>query len=175
MGLSIAYSILKRHSGYIFFNSEVGEGTTFYIYIPAEKTKSEDRKKSTNIKEILKDKKILIMDDELSIRELLYSILTMYDAKVISSSNGNEALRFYKNIKGIDVVITDLTVPGGMGGKELIENILKIDKNAKVIVSSGYSSDPITRNYKNYGFSNVLPKPFKVNELLSILKETLSE
>ncbi len=175
LGLTIAYSIIKWHHGYIFIDSEKDRGTTVKIYIPAVTEMINEEKISTDENLFLKGKTILIMDDEKDIRDFVKNVLTIYGANVLTASHGKEALDYYKLHKNIDLTITDLTVPGGMGGDVLIKKILKINGNAKVIVSSGYSSDPIMQHYKDYGFYGVLPKPFKMDNLISVIKKALSD
>ncbi|MGH7849671.1 MAG: response regulator, partial [Thermodesulfobacteriota bacterium] len=89
------------------------------------------------------------------------------------------ALKHYKRAKmegePFDMVIMDLTVPGGMGGKEAIEKLLLYDPGVKAIVSSGYSSDPILEKYKKYGFKGVLPKPYEMGKLSDVLYGVLAE
>ena len=113
--------------------------------------------------------KVLIMDDDETIRKMLKNMLNLagYEAEV--TADGREALEKYKNaMESLDpfsAVIMDLTVPGGMGGKEAIKNLLEIDPAAAVIVSSGYATDPIMSEYKKYGFSAVIAKPYSIKQL----------
>lgn len=172
LGLSVSYSIIKKHKGYIGFESEEGKGTTFLIFIPA----SEDKFKTNgDIKQYIKkgSGNILIMDDEIMIVETLQKMLKVLGYKSDFCQNGEEVILKYKNNfnteKKFDAIIMDLTIPGGMGGKEAIENILNFDKNAIVIVSSGYSNDIIIANYKIYGFKAILNKPYQISELAEIL------
>ena len=100
-----------------------------------------------------------------------------YEVEV--STDGLEALRKYEVAiaagRRFDAVIMDLTIPGGMGGKEAISHLLQIDQNAKAIVSSGYSNDPVMANFRDYGFVGVVPKPYKIEELSHTLKDVLSQ
>jgi len=172
LGLSVSYSIIKKHKGYIGFESEEGKGTTFLIFIPT----SEDKFKTNgDIKQYIKkgSGNILIMDDEIMIVETLQKMLKVLGYKSDFCQSGEEAILKYRNNfntqNKFDAVIMDLTIPGGMGGKEAIENILSIDENAIVIVSSGYSNDIIIANYNIYGFKAILNKPYQLNELAEIL------
>lgn len=112
---------------------------------------------------------ILVMDDEEIIQDVATSILTTLGYKVTTAADGGEAVRLYKEAqeKGMpfDVVIMDLTIPGGVGGREAVKELLEFDQTAKVIVSSGYSYDPIMANFKEYGFSGVILKPYSASEL----------
>ena len=109
------------------------------------------------------------MDDEESIRKLLCANLTLDGYEVELTTDGAEAIEQYTKAresgKPFDAVIMDLTIPGGMGGKETIKKLLEIDPDAKVIVSSGYATDPIIADYRKYGFSAVLPKPYNIDEI----------
>jgi len=118
---------------------------------------------------------LLLLDDDPIIQRTLSIILTRLGFKVEISQDGEEAIRKYlkaiNNNKKFSLVIMDLTIPGGMGGKEAIKKILKIDPSVKAIVSSGYSNDPIMTNYKEYGFIGVLSKPYTVNQLKELLQK----
>ena len=121
---------------------------------------------------------VLVMDDEEDVREIVQAILEELGYTVESVENGSEAVDLYRKRKEQDTpfsaVILDLTIPGGMGGKETIKKLLKIDRNIKAIVSSGYSTDPIMANFRDYGFSAVLSKPFLPQEISNILQEVLA-
>lgn len=180
LGLATCYSIIKRHNGKITVESKLGEGSVFCIYIPVLKKEPYKCKESVlqaNGKKELRKGRILIMDDETMIRNLLSEMLRYSGFEVVASKDGAEAIELYKKAieaeQTFDAVVMDLTVPGGMGGREAMEIIKKIDSNAKVIVSSGYSNDPIMGNYKKYGFSGVIEKPYKVDQLISVLQTIL--
>lgn len=119
------------------------------------------------------------MDDDDIIRDTVSSLLQHLNYKVEQARDGKEALDIYK--KALDmgspfsVVILDLTVPGGMGGKETIKALLELDPHVKAIVSSGYSEDPIMSNYKEYGFKGVVTKPFTVKALNDMLLKVISQ
>jgi len=118
--------------------------------------------------------KVLVMDDEEIIRKMLKNMLSLAGYEVELSANGKEALEKYGQAMKVgdpfDAVIMDLTIPGGMGGKEAVKQLLEIDPQAAVIVSSGYATDPIMSEYKKYGFKAVIAKPYSVKQL----QETLS-
>lgn len=175
LGLAICYSIIQKHGGRIYVESEVGVETIFHIELPASEKPVE---KVSEIKEIqeepkIKPCKILVMDDEEMIREMLVHMLQIKNHTVITSKDGNEAIEIYKREwesgKPFDLVILDLTIHGGLGGKETIVEILSINPDAKVIVSSGYSDDPIMADPKKYGFVSAIAKPYKVNELNAVI------
>lgn len=176
LGLAVVYSIIKNHGGYINVGSELGTGTTFTIYLPASPQQIQKKK-------VLADKiftgkgQILVMDDNKMVRDVLGDILKYLGYKVDFSKNGAEAIELYRNAleseQPFDVVIMDLTVPGGMGGKEALQKLLAIDPKVKAIVSSGYSTDPVMAHYEEYGFIDVITKPYKSTELSKKLYKIL--
>lgn len=186
LGLAITYSIIKKHDGYINLESENGTGTTFQIYLPV--SEKGITMKDAPVKTSAKDTsggpfegkgKILLMDDEEILRYTIGQMLSILQYEVETAKDGIETIELYNNAKEkgapFDVVIMDLTIPGGMGGKETIKTLLKIDPNVKAIVSSGYSNSRTMANYEDYGFSAVLPKPYNINELSETLRKVLQK
>ncbi len=177
LGLAVSYSIVEQHGGHITVSSEEGKGTKFTIYIPA--VEKEGKEKEEIVKErgkiVNNGKRILIMDDDENIREVLKEELEFLGYEVEETSEGKEAIEKYqdaiKNKKPFDLVILDLTVIGGMGGKDAAKKIKEIDEDAIIIVSSGYSEGDIMANYKEYGFNGVLKKPYTIGELRRVLNE----
>jgi PAS domain S-box-containing protein len=176
LGLAISYSIIKNHGGLITVNSELGQGTIFSILLPAIPGYVPEPKKQDDIRQI-DAKKILIMDDDQTVREIAASMLALIGCSIDEATNGKDAIALYikaqQNNTPFDIVIMDLTIPGGMGGKEAIAALLAVDPNARVVVSSGYANDPIMANYKEYGFCGVLPKPFKMDDLKRALASVI--
>ncbi len=171
LGLATVYNIIKKHNGYIKVDSLVGKGTMFFIYLPAETTQKPKEIKKDETKETKNKKRtILIMDDNDELRETVKELLELLGNKVYTATKGEEAIEIYKNNK-IDLAILDLTIIGGMGGKETIKELLKIDKNVKAIVSSGYSDDDAMANYKEYGFIGKIEKPYTIAKLKKLLEE----
>ena len=117
------------------------------------------------------------MDDEEIVRDLAASLFDQLGFVVVQAKDGQEALNLYQaflnDSRKIDLVIMDLTIPGGMGGKEAMARLLEIDPEARAIVSSGYSNDPVMAEYDKYGFKACLKKPFKIEELVAILNEIM--
>jgi signal transduction histidine kinase/ActR/RegA family two-component response regulator len=177
MGLPVAYSIVKKHGGFIEAQSIMGAGTFFYVYLPASDKKPQPVNKVAE--EPLKKGSghILIMDDEEAIKRLLVQGLKKAGYEVEAASNGNEALILYHKAIGsgkpYDAAILDLTVPGSMGGIETLKELQKLNPDIIAIASSGYSDDPVMSNHKKYGFSGALIKPYTIPELLSRLNKTL--
>lgn len=177
LGLATTYSIILKHDGYITAESSPTVGTNFHIYLPASKKRIPTRKEVPIEVPITGKGKVLIMDDEEIIRDLLHDELIDVGYEVLLANDGAEAIKQYTKAKEsgkpYDAVILDLTVPGAMGGKEVIKKLLEIDPNVKAIVSSGYSTDPIMSDFKKYGFSGIAPKPYKVEELEKTLRDLL--
>ncbi|MFH0754164.1 MAG: ATP-binding protein, partial [Candidatus Omnitrophota bacterium] len=174
LGLATTYSIIKKHDGHITVESQLGIGTKIYIYLPAT-DKAVPEKEEVRL--IAGQGKILVMDDEASLRELLKTMLEKLGYEPEFAKDGAETIRMVKEAleaeKPYDAVILDLTIPGGMGGKEAINKLLEIDPEVKAIVSSGYSNDPVLANFQEYGFKGVMPKPFAFQSLGKLLHDVL--
>jgi signal transduction histidine kinase/ActR/RegA family two-component response regulator len=177
LGLASVYSIAKRHGGTVGVTSSTGAGSCFEIYLPASPGKRPEFAEAKETIEKHGGGRILIMDDEDFIREIATEILLYKGYDVESCADGREAFELYrKAIRGnipYASVILDLTIPGGMGGKEAAALILEIDPEAVLIVSSGYSNDPIIANYQNYGFSGAISKPFDADTLARELERLI--
>jgi len=177
LGLTSSYSIIQKHNGKIEVKSKIGKGTIFQIYLPACNSIPIEIEE---IKSIIStgSKKILVMDDEPEIRDVLSFMLRHLGYIVELSKDGLEAIKLYKEAKfskaPFDAVIMDLTIPGGMGGKETIKHLLKIDPCIKAIVSSGYYSGGVIGDYKSHGFKGVINKPYTLEELSNSLNDILS-
>lgn len=177
LGLSTSYSIIKRHDGYLEVESEMGLGTTFWIYLPAlnQSVIVPEGKKEIAV---TGDKlKILFMDDEEIILNSVTEMLELYGHETISAKDGARTIEMYRQAleegAPFDVVIMDLTVPGGMGGQETVSHLRSINPNIKAIVSSGYANDPIISNFERFGFSGVVIKPYKIDELIGVLNKVI--
>ncbi len=176
LGLTSTYSIIKKHRGYIEVTSEEDTGTTFTIYLKAAITQAEKVKTIETEPTPVGTGTILIMDDETYILEVLVKMLKYQGYIVDCAKNGEEAIALYteklQQKKPYNHVILDLTVYGGMGGKETIIALKKIDPEVKAIVSSGYSDNPVMANYKEYGFIGVLTKPYAIEDVTKALSKT---
>ncbi|MEW6358736.1 MAG: PAS domain S-box protein [Planctomycetota bacterium] len=169
LGLATAYSIVKNHDGYITVESELGKGATFYLYLPASHKPAPDRHATEPKKIQPADGRILVADDEEVVREVAQQMLQRMGYNVVCVRDGAEAVDVYRKAKTegrpFDAVIMDLTIPGGMGGKEAIEELRRFDPAVKAIVSSGYSNDPVMSDFRKHGFSGVVVKPFHIADL----------
>jgi len=179
LGLATTYSIISKHDGYIQVESILGQGTTFTIYLPAsnEQALPESETDETKTEPPNITAHILIMDDDEMISALLKYRLERCGFRVELAANGQQTIDMYKKAMAtpdpFDVVIMDLTIPGGMGGKEAIQELLKIDPQAAAIVSSGYADDPVMANYADYGFKGVVIKPSPINKLQEVIYQIL--
>ncbi len=169
LGLATCYSIMKRHDGHITVESSPGAGATFFLYLPSEDIQSIPAVADSNQAPVHGSGRILVMDDEDLVRDVLFKSLTHLGYEVVSAHEGNEAVTLYeqalKSGRPFDAVIMDLTIPGGMGGKEAMIKLRDINPGVKAIVSSGYSDDPIMASFKDYGFSGVVSKPYTLKTL----------
>jgi len=176
LGLAICYTIVKNHNGTITVDSELGEGATFNIYLPATHKEIPNRRVVETMIPAGKGR-ILVMDDEQVVREVAAEMLSHLGYEVETAGDGAEAIVKYEEAKETgrpyDAVIMDLTVPGGLGGKEAIRQLHEIDPEAKAIVSSGYANDAIMANFRRYGFDGVVSKPYSVQELSRKLHEVI--
>ncbi len=178
LGLATAYSILRKHGGYIGVESEVGVGTTFYVYLPASEAELSVTDGGGK-KEDIGRGRVLLMDDEESVRDVAGRMLAHLGYDVECAEDGGKAIAIYEKAReegeGFDVVIMDLTVPGGMGGQEAIGKLLEIDPGVRAIVSSGYSDDPVMAQYREYGFSGFLSKPYKMADIARVISEVTGD
>jgi|GEM_PF-5076054 len=177
IGLAIAHGIIKRHGGHIHITSDVGEGTEVYVYLPtsngkARATGATEHKGPTN-----GEGRILIMDDEPLVLRTFTRNLTAHGYTVTQARNGAEALMAFERArKGrtpFDLVITDLTVPGGMNGEELTKRLKAIDPSVKVVAISGYAEAPIISNPESFGIQGALAKPVEFDRLRTMVESVL--
>ena len=180
LGLASTYSIITKHNGTISAASKLNEGTIFTICLPAtdkkERTKPEDSLVKIGSTPVVAAH-ILVLDDEELVREVIGIMLEELGHKISYAVQGREAIKKYQeawqNNSQYDAVITDLTIPGGMGGQEAAEEILKINPQAKIIVSSGYATDPVMANYEDYGFHDRVVKPYRFMELKKVIERVM--
>jgi CheY-like chemotaxis protein len=178
LGLSMTYTTINAHDGHIAVDSKMGKGTTFRIYMPASHEKLVE--KGDREDQLIKGEgKILVMDDDEAIRNVTEKILMELGYDVRCASDGAETIALYQDAarsgRPFDALIMDLTIPGGMGGKETIRQLLSIDPQVTAIVSSGYSNDPIMSDFKKFGFRGVATKPYSIEKLSWVLHDVLME
>jgi PAS domain S-box-containing protein len=177
LGLTTSYSIIKNHNGVITVESKPGKGSVFSFFLPALEVSLEigniDEK---NIEP--KGGSILIMDDDEAVRTVVTQLLSRFGYKVCCACTGNEAIEQYKSAmrenSPFDVVLMDLTIPGGIGGKEVVKILQEVDPGIKAIVSSGYSNDPVMANFSDYGFCGVIVKPFNIDDFVKVVDNVMN-
>lgn len=178
LGLATCYSIVKKHGGHITVKSKVGAGTTFCVYLPASDkgmplvaTQTKEPRPGSG--------RILLMDDEEIVRLVTVNMLKQLGYEVEAVSTGEEAIEIYhrsmREGRPFDAVITDLTVRGGMGGRETAERLLQVDPSVSTVIFSGYSDDPITSNFRDHGFKGFLCKPCQIEELSAVLHNVIED
>lgn len=169
LGLSSVYSIVRRHGGTVEVVSSPGRGSCFAVYLPASPDRQPDPVAVKADGVLSGSGRVLVMDDEEMIRDVATEILLFLGYEVESCANGHDAVERFRQAREngapFSAVILDLTVPDGMGGREAAALMREIDPRAVLIVSSGYSHDPVTANFRDYGFSGAIPKPFDVQQL----------
>ncbi len=173
LGLAVCYSIIKKHGGQIDVESELNEGTTFTVHLPAHEPEPDAGPETIPVseKEVkpVRKLKILIADDEKSILQTTTMLLTYLGHNVTATLNGTDAIELYRKSmeagESFDLVILDLVSPGGLGGVRILDELLKIDPEVCAILSSGYPDDPQIVNYEKHGFKGVLVKPYKMEDL----------
>ncbi len=178
LGLATSYSIIKKHDGHIAVESEAGSGAVFHVYLPASLHELPGKPLQPHAS-ISGSGKVLVMDDEADVRNVVGDMLKNLGYDPVFAREGVEALAIYQNAAQSEAhfkaVIMDLTIPGGMGGKETIKKMLEIDPHARVIVASGYSNDPVMSAYESHGFSGVIEKPYTMDTLAMTLHTVISK
>jgi CheY-like chemotaxis protein len=184
LGLAAAYSIVQRHGGHIGVESIPGSGTTVIITLPASRPAADAEPSGAtgnppqnpppeeNSERALR---VLVMDDEEPIRHLIHTALSMFGHDVVCTPDGEAFLAAHAAASAdgrpFDLAVLDLTIPGGMGGKDAIRNLRERDRDIHAIVSSGYSTDPVMSQCTAYGFNAVLPKPYQIRDLIRVVRE----
>jgi CheY-like chemotaxis protein len=181
LGLATAWSVLRRHEGHIAAESEAGHGATFILHLPAtgEASGGAGPEEQLGGRVIPGHGRLLVVDDEPMIRDLLRDLLEHLGYEVVTAAEGGEAVARYdaeaEAGRPFDLVILDLTIRGGLGGREAFERIRDRHPRARAIVSSGYSNDPIMAHHREYGFAGVLSKPYTLEDLSALLAQVLAD
>ncbi len=183
LGLATTYSIIKKHGGCIAVDSTPAVGSTFTLYLPVAKTPRITADipvlASAAVARRTGQDRILIMDDEPMICKVTARFLEREGFFVEAVEEGKEAIARYRKAlqegQPFAAVIMDLTIPGGMGGREAVRRILDLDHQARVIVSSGYAEDPVMADHEAYGFCGIAPKPYSREKLIEEIRRVLSE
>lgn len=176
LGLATSYSVIKKHGGRMEVESRIGVGTSFYVYLPASDQRVDMSQVSDKAPAYGRGK-ILLMDDEPDIREAASDLLSLLGYHVEAAENGDAAIEKYwaamKSDSPFNAVIMDLSVAGGMGGAEATQTLLKLDPNARIILSSGHIDEPIMTDFKQYGYVGAIAKPYNAVELGEALRKAL--
>jgi PAS domain S-box-containing protein len=177
LGLATSYSIVKKHSGYIDVKTRPGEGTVFTVYLPAS-AEVHAPEPAQPAPELRGGGRVLLMDDDEALRANVAEMLETRGYDVETARNGEEAIILYKRAlahsRPFEAVVLDVTIVGGMGGKDCIGHLLKIDPGLPGIVISGYSEDAVLAEFSRYGFKDALPKPFTIEELQERLQGVMA-
>ena len=172
LGLTTSESIVRAHGGRITIRSRTGAGTTVSIYLPVA-----ERDTNTAVADTARVARgrILVMDDDASIRVVAHRILDHLGFDCVEVGDGEAAIAAYMEArsagKPFDAVVADLTVPGGVGAEHLAKRILLLDPSARLLVSSGYVTDPILTQFPDHGFKGVVLKPYSLDEMRKALKD----
>lgn len=178
LGLTTAYNVLRRHGGHIRFDTSEGNGTTFYVYLPSAGDGPEKRARRS-VAGGSRTARVLLMDDEEIVLEVASEMLGYLGFEVSTAGSGEEVLELYDAARErgerFDLVMLDLTVPGGMGGEETIRRLRETDPSVRAIVSSGYSNNPVMSEYRSYGFNGVVAKPYRIEQLQAVIDRVLEQ
>ena len=178
LGLATVYSIVDQHEGTIQLDSIVGEGTTFTIELPAASAPAAAAVADDQPLPQGQGQRVLVMDDEPAVLGMLGQALKGLGYEATFAGDGSAALvacrQALAEAQPFGAVILDLTVPGGMGGVQALEQLSALDPSLRAIVSSGYSNDPVLADHKRYGFHGTLPKPYRIHELATVLADVMA-
>ena len=177
LGLATCYKIIKNHSGHITLNPDVKFGTEFLIYLPTTNKQVEPFEDIVEIVEnVGQYRRLLLLGDDPIIHRFLQRIMPHLNIQMDIALDGESCIQKFrlaqKTGKPYDVLIFDLVIPGGMGGKDAVKIIRKLDQDVHIIVSSGYSNDPVLSQHQDYGFDQVLKKPYTITDLKKVLTKS---
>ncbi|BEH10798.1 MULTISPECIES: hybrid sensor histidine kinase/response regulator [Geobacter] len=177
LGLATVYSIIRNHDGEIRVSSQPGTGTVFTVELPASDIVVTTEEPDVDI-HLRGGGRVLVMDDDEMVRDMAVGALKLLGYDAVACCEGEGALQLYRQAQDENdpfaVVIMDLTIPGGMGGKDTVARLLEIDPAAQVIVSSGYSNDPIVSHFADFGFCGAVNKPYSIEQLGAVLREVIA-
>ncbi|HEY3417339.1 MAG TPA: PAS domain S-box protein [Armatimonadota bacterium] len=175
LGLASVYSIVRSHDGLVAVDSQPGQGSAFSVFLPAQPRLAPQQVARMTAETSQVPWRILVLDDELAIREILQDVLEGAGHTVVTVSEGTQAIACWiealQTGEHFDLGIFDLTVPGGKGGKDVVTELRQRDPHLRAIASSGYANDPIMAHYRHYGFTERLAKPYRINDILELIAQ----
>ncbi len=178
LGLATVFSIIRKHQGHVEVGSELGKGTAFTFWLPAAPVAPAAPARPEPKPGIERGKRVLFMDDEEPILRLAEKLMVRLGLEFAAAKNGQEAVERVRAAKAagapFDLVVMDLTIPGGMGGKDAVALLRQIDPGIRAIVSSGYSSDVAMADFRKHGFQGMVAKPYDIAELSAVIRTVLS-
>ncbi len=179
LGLATVFSIVRRHQGHIEVDSVLGRGATFTFWLPAVPAPQAAALPAPSFPSVARGGRVLFMDDELPIRLMAKMLMERMGLEFQEASDGRQAIDLYKAAldsgRRFDLVVMDLTIPGGIGGKEAIATLLQMDPSVRAVVSSGYSSDLAMSDFRKHGFRGMVAKPYDIMQLASVIRSVLAE
>jgi CheY-like chemotaxis protein len=177
LGLASSYSIVTRHGGTLRVESSKGHGATFFVLLPAVHGEAPAKPRPKPTRTLDRSGRILVMDDESALRRIIALCLTDVGYRVEQASDGEKAIAEFEKARRagdpFDAIILDLTVRGGMGGLDALEQIKAVDPEVRAIAASGYSDSPVLGDFERYGFVGALAKPFHFTMLVNLLRKVL--
>jgi signal transduction histidine kinase/ActR/RegA family two-component response regulator len=175
LGLASVHSIVRNHQGHVGVLSVLGAGSTFTIILPAQPTSRRVFEATQASAATHRPWNILVLDDEELISAAVKRLLESKGHTVTTVSDGSQVVPLWRQAKAsgnpFDLAILDLTIPGGVGGQQVMEELRKLEPNVRAIAYSGYANDPVLSNYAEYGFSARIAKPFHVADMLTAVAE----
>ncbi|MBN1308033.1 MAG: response regulator, partial [Chitinispirillaceae bacterium] len=179
LGLAVAYSIVRRHDGLIEAQSQLGNGTVIHIYLPASDNKAAPERHTASSGKRRGGVRVLVMDDEMFIRDIAVTILARMGYEADTAACGEEAVEKFSQAEEEGrpylLAVLDLTIAGGMGGKETNRELKKISPGVKSIVSSGYYDDPVMAHPGEHGFDASMRKPYRIEEMEEVVNCVMSD
>lgn len=177
LGLATSYSIIKKHKGHITVESEIDVGSTFHVLLPAISQKLANKKPTATTAKLTQSYNVLLLEDDLMVGPVIEIMLETINCRCTWTKDGVETIEKYsaarESKEPFDIVILDIIVPNGMGGKEASQKLLELDPNITMIISSAYSNDPLMAEYAENGFKECIAKPYNHSELERVLKSIL--
>jgi CheY-like chemotaxis protein len=176
LGLSTVYGIVKQHNGWIEVSSQINVGTTFRIFLPRAVVSTRNgetaKEKSENVGG---NETLLLVEDEAAVRQLARTVLLMHGYKVIEASSGLDALSVWKqHASEIDLLLTDIIMPGGINGRELAQKLKMERPELNIVFTSGYDPDKMGMEAELGEEVNFLSKPYSPQKLLEAVRQGLA-